>query len=554
MHSRTRSLLSGALVVLSVLVVTATALAHPPWNPYDDTFFAPITQFGPKIGIKVLVKAENDPITGAPIGNLLTSPLKAIAAPGLPKHVFIVDQPGIIWAVDMGTTPPTRTKFLDVSFNTGTRPEMKVIKLGVCGDDTFDERGLLGLAFHPRYRDNGKFYTYTSELHETGTATIPSPPPGFDPDHQNVIREWQVTNPGNPAAPGISHLRQLMRVDWPQFNHDGGDLAFGPDGMLYISMGDGGAADDADTVLPTFIRAQPKYPQTEDCDVVAPVTGHQGKGNAQKLNTPLGKIHRIDVDGAPTALRTYRVPSDNPFVGKTDPATGQPAVPEIWAFGFRNPYRFSIDNNTLFVGDVGQNDIEEMDSVTVPSRHHRVAGGGNYGWNCKEGTLFFHINGDADGFASREGDASRPECSTPSRTNRGSFIDPIAQYDTHHEGHSVIGGFVCNRCGVSSLRGKLVFGEFARVFKFPRGPHDYGRVLAIKAGGGHGLRPISELLVLPSGDLGLAVLGIGQDADGRIYVMGNVFGVPFGNSGVVVRLVEEPRPGGRDDKDGKDDD
>jgi Glucose / Sorbosone dehydrogenase len=225
------------------------------------------------------------------------------------------------------------------------------------------------------------------------------------------------------------------------------------------------------------------------------------------------------------------VPPDNPFP--------KGPVPEIWAYGFRNPYRFSFDQEEkkdLYLGDVGQNDIEEVDLVKR---------GANHGWNCKEGTLFFHINGDAEGFAAREPDTSRPLC-RPSVTL---FIDPIAQYDTHHEGHSVIGGYVYHGRQAPSLRGKYVFGDFARVFKFPRGPHDYGRLLAIRAGEGFGLRSIRELIVLPSGDLALAVLGIGQDAAGEIYAMGNVFGVPFGNNGVLVRLVEAPSTDDEDEKD-----
>ena len=336
-------------------------------------------------------------------------------------------------------------------------------------------------------------------------------------------------NPGNPAAPAIGGRRELLRVEWPQFNHDGGDLAFGPDGKLYISMGDGGGADDADGQ--DFILALPKHPQTPDCSLAAPITGHQGNGNGQKLNTALGKIHRIDVDPPFSLGKQYRVPADNPFVNTPG------AVPEIWAYGFRNPYRFGFDRKKgdLWAGDVGQNDIEEIDIVTRA---------GNFGWNCKEGALFFHINGTAEGFASRERDPGRPEC----RPSANRFIDPVAQYDTHHEGHSAIGGYVYDGRAVPSLRGKYVFGDFSLLFKFPSGPHDYGRLFSINAGGGgHGLRKISETLILPGGSLSFAVLGIGQDALGEIHVMGNVNGIPFGNNGVVVRIVPAPEADAPDD-------
>ena len=145
----------------------------------------------------------------------------------------------------------------------------------------------------------------------------------------------------------------------------------------------------------------------------------------------------------------------------TIPSSAPPALDEIFAFGFRNPFRFSFDTATgnLYVGDVGQNDIEEVDLVVK---------GGNYGWNPKEGTLFFHINGTAEGFASESLDNGR---TTPD------MIDPIAQYDTHGEGHSVIGGFVYHGDRIPQLKGRYVFGEFSRVFNFPSGPHNYGRLL-----------------------------------------------------------------------------
>ena len=273
--------------------------------------------------------------------------------------------------------------------------------LGVCGPNTFDERGLLGVAFHPKYAQNGLLYTYTSEP-ESGPATFFSTVPAGTADHQNVVAEWHVPNPGNPASVvDPNSRRELLRVNWPQFNHDGGDLAFGPDGKLYISMGDGGGADDADGQL--FNRPRDPNP---GCAVSVPMVGHQGDGNAQKLNVPLGKILRIDVDGRDSANGQYGIPRDNPFVKTSG------ALPEIWAYGFRNPFRFSFDTRTgdLFVGDVGQNDIEEVSLVVK---------GGNHGWNVKEGTLFFHINGTAEGFASPTPDLDRTipsSSSSPSRS------------------------------------------------------------------------------------------------------------------------------------------
>jgi glucose/arabinose dehydrogenase len=507
------------LLVFLCALFASTTTAHPPWNPYDETRFAPVRSFGPAVGVEV-------------VADQITSPLKAIHAPGEPNFLYVIDQPGIVWRVNLADPNPAtnKTVFLDV--------RTLITQLGVCGPNTFDERGLLGLAFHPNYQKNGKFYTYTSEQ-TVGAITFPGSPTGVNPDHDNVVSEWQRGPlPITPAsAPG---RRELMRVTWPQFNHDGGDLAFGPDGNLYISMGDGGSADDSDGE--PFVLAQPRYPQTPDCALAAPSSGHQGDGNGQKLNTPLGKILRINVDCTPgmagtcnSTNRQYSIPAMNPFVSTPG------AVKEIWAFGFRNPYRFSFDRGDLYVGDVGQNDIEEVDIVT---------GGGNYGWSCKEGTKWFHSNGSDVGTVDNE---PRAGC----EPNPLRFVDPIAQYDTHHEGHSVIGGYVYHGNRVPALRGKYVFGEFSLLFKFPSGPHDYGRLFIINAGGSdghvdsgqgsgdqarHGLRRVSELQVLPGSKVSLAVLGIGQDAHGEIYVMGNVSGVPFGNNGRVLRLTPPPDP------------
>jgi glucose/arabinose dehydrogenase len=512
MAKRTLASVTAALVAFWTLFPVTPGVAHcpnPPADPpYLQTFFAPIEASGTKIKLELVASG-------------LVSPLKGTVAPGLPNHLFVVDQPGILWAVNL--TTGAKTPFLNV----GPTGLNRLVTLGVLGPNTFDERGLLGLAFHPNYQQNGRLYTYTSEPN-AGPPTFPTTiPGGSTADHQNVVAEWQAVNPANPAL-GVNPAsrRELMRVDWPQFNHDGGDLAFGPDGFLYISMGDGGGADDADGQL--FIVADGAFPANE-----APIIGHQVDGNAQKLNVPLGKILRIDVNGNNSANGQYGIPAENPFVG----AAG---LDEIFAFGFRNPYRFSFDSATgaLFVGDVGQNDIEEVDLVVK---------GGNYGWNAKEGTLFFHINGNAEGFASDVLDNGRTSAS---------MIDPIAQYDTHGEGHSVIGGFVYHGSRIPQLKGRYVFGEFSRVFNFPSGPHNFGRLLylAQKHTDKKQLLNIKEFNDFSGAiaDLGLsvgpaacdgavpptlAVLGMGQDAQGEVYTMGNINGVPFGSNGVVLRLA-----------------
>jgi glucose/arabinose dehydrogenase len=510
MAKRTTLLMTAAVTTLCTLSPTP-APAHCPDStepaPYLDTFFAPIQASGTRIGLELVASG-------------LTAPLKGTTAPGLSNHLFVVDQTGIVWAVNL--TTGLKTPFLNV----GPTGLNRLVTLGVLGPNTFDERGLLGVAFHPDFQQNGLFYTYTSEPH-AGPPTFPTTLPlNVAPDHQNVVAEWEAVNPANPTA-GVSAAsrRELMRVDWPQFNHDGGDLAFGPDGNLYISMGDGGGADDADGQ--EFVVADGALPAN-----TTPIVGHQGDGNAQKLNTPLGKILRIDVDGDNSANGQYGIPADNPFVSG-------PGLDEIFAFGFRNPFRMSFDSVTgaLYLGDVGQNDIEEVDLVVK---------GGNYGWNAKEGTLFFHINGNNEGFASR----------TDNGRASADMIDPIAQYDTHAEGHSVIGGFVYHGSRLPQLRGHYVFAEFSPIFNFPSGPHNYGRLLylAQKKTSGDKLLNVKEfnglddaiaalgLNVGPAACNGLwpptlAMLGIGQDAQGEIYAMGNISGLPFGTGGVVVRFA-----------------
>jgi glucose/arabinose dehydrogenase len=398
-----------------------------------------------------------------------------------------------------------------------------VAPLGVFGPGTFDEKGLLGLAFDPDFRDNGLFYTYLSAT-PAGPPTFPTTIPADKAvEHQNVVVRWRAVDPGDPVR-GVDSQSyfELMRIDWPSFAHNGGDLAFGPDGMLYIPMGDGGGHDDQDGQL--FLDQ--------------PIYGHQGDGNAQKLNAPLGKILRINVNDDSSANGRYGVPPDNPFVG-----AGTNVVEEIYARGFRNPWRMSFDSKTggLYVGNVGQNDLEDVELVVK---------GGNHGWNLKEGSFCF----DPGNFAAGSGTAT---LTCPPSLPPG-LIDPVAQYDTHTDGHSVIGGHVYRGRRLNKLRGRYVFGEFSRLFNSRPGGeffNNYGRLLytARKAGSKPGLMEIKEFKGFPeeAGRLGLTkpgappaafeqtlgVLGMGEDTKGEIYVTGNVTGFPSGNDGVVLRLA-----------------
>ena len=497
-------LVFGAALLLLANGVLSASLADPPWDPGNGTVFAPITTTNVDIGIELVAEG-------------LTAPLKGVVAPGLPDTLFVVDQPGQIWAIDLTADRPVMCPGSDCKLfhDVGVKGLNRLVTLGCVPSATdsfggsFDERGLLGLAFHPDYASNNKFYTYTSEPN-AGSPTFPTTLPGGSGtgDHQNVVTEWPADE-------------ELMRVDWPQFNQDGGDLDFGPDGMLYISMGDGGGADDRDKQF--FIDCG------SDPTTASAMVGHGLDGNGQKLSNPLGKILRVDVDGSNSANGEYGIPGDNPFVGSSPFDCTDDVCDEIFAFGLRNPYRFSFDMQTgdLYAGNVGQNDIEEVELVTS---------GSNHGWPIKEGTLFFDHNFNADGFATPDQPDFDPDRATPPIL-APDLVDPIAQYDTHHEGHSVIGGFVYRGSALEQLKmaGRYIFGDFSIIFRFPIGPQDHGRLFHVQPGPGGG--QIQEFQIVPSNRLSMALLGWGEDADGELYPMGNISGLPSFKEGVVLKIV-----------------
>jgi glucose/arabinose dehydrogenase len=450
-----------------------------------------------------------DPIPAPIAKSSIAIELQAVAtnlvAPNLLTHAgdgtdrqFIVDQPGQVRLIKGGAlqaTPYLDASSLLVSPLGGIIPPFQ----DPFGD--FDERGLLGLAFHPDFDDiarpgYGKFYTYTSEpVTAPADFTVPLPI-GEVFNHQSVVREWNV-DPGADVIAGDPAFisRELMRIDEPQFNHNAGMVAFGPDGNLYISIGDGGFADDN-----------------------AP--GHGPTGNGQNPANILGTVVRIDPLGSDSANGRYGIPASNPFV------TDATRLDEIYAFGFRNPFRFSFDvdpatgavtpgtTGQLIVADVGQNQIEEIDIVTP---------GGNFGWNQKEGSFRFDagaVFGDLVGVPP-------------------GLIDPVLEYD-HDEGISVIGGFVYRGSAIPELVGKYVFGDFSNAGFFTPG----GRLFV-----GDLTTGLIEELTLGLDDraLGLFVKGFGQDADGELYVLAGTNLGPFRDStgqgfGQVLRIVPVPEP------------
>ena len=268
------------------------------------------------------------------------------------SRLFVVEQAGYIRIINSdGTVNPTA--FLNID--------------GIVSNSG-GERGLLGLAFHPNYASNG--YFYVNYINNSGNTVI-----------SRFSRDLSNPNIANPA----SEL-QLLTFTQPYSNHNGGDLAFGADGYLYIASGDGGSAGDPGD-------------------------------RAQSLNTLLGKILRLDVDNTSNG-NNYAIPADNPFFGSTS------SRQEIWAYGLRNPWKFSFDRTTndLWIGDVGQNAIEEINMVAS------TASGINYGWRCYEGNTVYNTSGNC------------PEVST--------LTFPVAQYP-----HSGSGPFKCSITGGYRYRG-----------------------------------------------------------------------------------------------------
>lgn len=285
--------------------------------------------------------------------------------------------------------------------------------------DAGGEMGLLGLAFHPNFETNGYFYVnYTRN----------------SPSRQTVIARFKV-NPGSQVADAASE-KILLTFEQPFTNHKGGKLAFGANGYLYIATGDGGSGGD---------------PQN----------------NSQNRKNLLGKMLRIDVDVAET--EKYAIPKDNPYVGNTEGF-----MQEIYAYGLRNPWRFSIDatTNNLWAGDVGQNEVEEIDIITK---------GGNYGWKIKEANDCY--GGSAN-------------------CNQAGLIAPVWSYRQGADGRSVTGGVVYRGKKLPDLVGKYVFGDYVS-----------GKIWALKYDGSKATDSGDKI-----GNVG-GISAFGEDAEKELYIL-----------------------------------
>lgn len=380
---KTRRLVAvrGRPVVLAVGIAGIAACASPSGPGRRDDLTAPGLD---AVGLEL--------VTGG-----LTAPVYA-TSPVADPRLFIVEQNGIIRVMRNGGILPA--PFLDL--------RDRVLYRG--------EQGLLGLAFDPDFRASNRFFvSYT-----TGDGAL-------------RIERYQAIERTDRADPNTAEL--VLQIPQPFDNHNGGQISFGPDGMLYVGVGDGGGGGDPE-------------------------------GNGQDPGTLLGAILRLDV----TVALPYAVPKDNPF------AASPGGRPEVWAYGLRNPWRFSFDpeTETLFIGDVGQNRWEEIDAVPAEE------GGLNFGWNVMEGA----------------------ECFAAAGCRRDGLVLPVLTYD-HDHGCSVTGGYVYRGSRVPALRGRYVYSDFCegdiRTFALTDGIAADTLTLAIPRAG--------------------RVTSFGVDAEGELYFM-----------------------------------
>ncbi len=347
------------------------------------------------------------------IADDINSPVAITHAKDGSSRVFVLEQQGVIRVID---NQQLQTQaFLDIRHKVKSR----------------GEKGLLGLAFHPRYKQNGRFFlNYTAD--RNGLTT--------------VIAEYRIDKHG---IVNTANEISLFEVKQPWGNHNGGHLAFGPDGYLYIGMGDGGSANDP-------------------------------HNNGQDLSTLLGSILRIDVD-TPSNKLPYTIPADNPFVNN------KKARPEIWAYGLRNPWRFSFDRATgqLYAADVGQDDVEEINIIEK---------GKNYGWRIMEGSIC------TPGVAKK--------CNT-----KGLSL-PIYSYG-HDIGRAITGGYVYRGSQFPALCGTYLYGDFVNQAIWGIRYHQ-GKITTHKTL--FESRPMLRLIIDYFADDGLLISTFGEDEAGELYV------------------------------------
>jgi glucose/arabinose dehydrogenase len=437
---RTPAARAASLLILTTVLILASCGGSSPGDPASQ----------PRLGLELVAQGFTSPVA-------LASPRDDTG------RLFIADQVGTIWVLS-ADGERSAEPFLDL--------RDRMVGLNI----TYDERGLLGLALHPDFAENGRFFVYYS-------APLRGDAPS-DWDHTSHLSEFSLSEVGADRADPESE-RILLQVDQPQSNHNGGQIAFGPDGYLYVPLGDGGGANDTGL-------------------------GHPPQGNGQDRTTLLGSILRLDVDGA----EPYGVPADNPF-------SGDQGREEIYAYGLRNPFRISFDaggDGQLFAGDVGQNLWEEVDIVSK---------GSNYGWHIREGFHCFDPEqpGEPAGQCPDTGPYGEP------------LVDPILEY-SHSLGISVIGGYVYRGSALPELQGHYIFGDWSTTFV-----NGDGKILdAVPPASPDSqweFRPFT-IATSDNGQVDDFVLSFGEDTDGELYVLTTGWPGPVRDTGKVYKLVPAP--------------
>jgi len=392
-------------------------------------------------------------VTARRVASGFTAPVGFETVPGREGSWVVVDQDGRAWLYDGG--------------GIRDRPYLDVRDRMVSINSNYDERGLLGLAFHPEFASNGTVYVRYSAPKREGTPANYS--------HTFVLSEF-TADPTADRVP-LDNERTVLEIPQPQGNHNAGAITFGPDGLLYVGVGDGGGGGDDETG------------HVEDWyDGV-------GGGNGQDVTENLlGSVLRIDVDGRDAG--GYGIPRDNPLVGR-------PGLDEHYAWGFRNPWRMSFDGSDLYVGDVGQGAREEVDLVVA---------GGNYGWNVREGSNCYRTG----------------EC--PTETPEGQQLqDPITEYSHTGDppnGVSVIGGYRYRGSALGGLGGTYVFGDWR-----------WNRSLFVAEPREDGTWPITVIEVETIGaSTGELLLAFGRAGE-ELYVCTTDSAGPGGSTGAVFRLT-----------------
>ena len=408
----------------------------------------------------------------------LNAPTVLVSIPDGSGRLLVADQSGVIHLIDRDGKKSGQ-HFLD--------PRGKMVALG----KGMEERGLLGLALHPQFKSNRKFYVVYSAPLRTNA------PPKWD--HTERLSEFKAT--GDFATADAASERVVLEIDHPDWNHNSGRLAFGPDGYLYWTVGDGGAHNDVGDV--------------------ARGRGHPPEGNGQRLDTLLGKVLRLDVDrGTP-----YGIPKNNPY------ADGKKGLPEIFAYGLRNPWGMSFDRggkHDLIVVDVGQDRWEEINVIV---------NGGNYGWRLREGF---------DGF-----DPKSPLRAPTNTVTVGAdgkpFVDPVFTYktlrgrgtDPEAYGVTITGGYVYRGKAFPALAGKYIFADWSRSMAIPDGTL---LVATIPPQGSAPARWTVQPLALkeyPNGRIKSFIWALGEDADGELYVLANGINSVANTRGKVFKLVPQ---------------